>query len=223
MFGVDSHEATRGDDSPSPVFVIDERPLAEPQSSQELVFQVLAPDTSVDVTDTSSASPQPGIHMGRTLGQILVILVVLLALVNIPFRNLGAGLAQLIPDRAAVVLVEGMLLKGSGPEVYRLEGHKLRLISGQEPWNSYFHDQQVTVVEDSLLQGLGKGRPIRRLVGCQDSPDVYALEDGRKRRVADPPPGDRAKPWDQVRQVPCGYLSQLPEGPPISEDTGPLP
>ncbi len=223
MFGIDSYEATRGDGSPSPVLVIDERPLAGPQSSQELVFQVLAPGTSVDVMDTSSASPQPGIHMGRTLGQILVILVVLLALVNIPFRSLGAGLAQLIPDRTAVVLVEGMLLKGSGPEVYRLEGHKLRLISGQEAWNAYFHDQQVTVVEDSLIEGLGRSRPIRRMVRCQDSPDVYALEDGRKRRVADLPPGDRAKPWDQVRHVPCNYLSRLPEGPPISEDTGPLP
>jgi len=164
---------------------------------------------------------RPGTDMGRSLAQILIVLAGLLVLVNIPLNYRGAGLAQLKPDAASVVLYDGLLLKGSGPEIYRLEEHKLRWIS-PEAMTLYFRQHKVQVVEDTLLEEFGKGQPIRRLVRCQDSPTIYALESGQKRWVKGPPPENQAEAWDQVRLVSCEYLRRLPVGLPILEDTEPL-
>ncbi len=175
------------------------------------------------MTDVPASSPQPGANMGRSLGQILVILVVLLVLVNIPISYYGAGLAQIIPDATAMVIYDGLVLKASGPEIYVLEDYKLRWISSPEAFNYYFRQHNVRVVEDSLLEEFGKGQPIRRLLKCQDSPYIYALENGRKRWVKDLPIQNSTGSWDEVRLVPCDYLRRLPDGLPIPEDAGPPP
>jgi hypothetical protein len=175
---------------------------------------------------TSGAScpaPEPVTRPGRNLAQMLIVLVVLLLLVNIPLGTYGAGLAQLKPDTASVVFYDGMLLKGSGPESYLLEGHKLRPIAGAEAFDFYFQWRNVQVVEDSQLDQFGKGRPIRRLVKCQASPDIYALANGRKLRVEHAPAQTGTQPWDEVHLYACDALRALPEGPPILEDTEGLP
>jgi len=171
-------------------------------------------------TLVAAASPQSDAHMGRSLGQILIVLVVLLVLVNIPINFYGAGLAQIIPKATAIVIYDGMVLKGSGPELYILEDHILRRISSPEAFEYYFRQHKVHVVEDYLLEDFGKGRWIYRLVTCPNSPHIYALEQGQKRWVKDPPTGNKAKPWDEIRLVSCDYLNQLPEGSPILEDVG---
>lgn len=161
--------------------------------------------------------------MGRSLGQILVVLVVLVVLVNIPISYYGTGLAQIVPNTTGTVIHDGMLLKGSGPEIYVLENYKLRRISSPVSLRLFFSSNTPQIVEDSLLEQFGKGQPIRRLVKCQDSPYVYALEDGHKRRVKDLPTHNSTKPWDQVYLVSCVYLRNLPEGLPILEETDLLP
>lgn len=42
--------------------------------------------------------PQSSLNMGRSLAQIAVVMLVLLVLVNLPFDDSGAGLAQLLPQ-----------------------------------------------------------------------------------------------------------------------------
>ena len=125
-----------------------------------------------------ASSAQPDNNMGRSLGQILVGLVVLLVLVNIPINHHGASLAQIIPKATAIVIYDGMVLKGSGPEIYILDDHKLRWVSSPEAFDHYFHYYEVHTVEDNLLEGFGKGNPIRRLVTCPNSPYTYAVENG---------------------------------------------
>ena len=156
------------------------------------------------------------------MGQMLIILVVLLVLVNIPFGHLGRGLAQLMPDPQPVVLQNGMLLQGSGPEIYLLEDHRLRWISSPEILKRYFGDHdQVKVIQDSLLAQFGQGPPIRHLVKCRELPYLYALENGQKRWINNPEElTAQTKPWDQIHPVSCAYLSGLPTGPPISEHPG---
>jgi hypothetical protein len=166
----------------------------------------------------SGTGSEPGTSTGRTLAQVLIVLVVLLALVNIPLGTYGAGLAQLKPDTAPVVFYDGMLLKGGGSESYLLEGHKLRPIVGLEAFDFYFQWRDVQIVEDSQLDQFGMGRPIRRLVRCQASPEIYALENGQKRRVEGPPAQSGVQAWDEVRLYACDALRALPEGPPILED-----
>jgi hypothetical protein len=173
-------------------------------------------------TSETTPSPQPGLNTGRSLGQILILLVVLLVLVNIPVNYYGAGLAHLIPDATAMVVHDGLVLKGSGPEIYLLADHKLRWISSPEAFDEYFHPDSIRHVEDSLLEQFGHGQPIRRLLKCQNRPHIYALENGRKRWVKDPPPENRTKPWDKVHLVSCDYLRHLPDGLPIPEDTRPF-
>ncbi len=161
-----------------------------------------------------SPSPQPGANMGRSLGKIVFILVALLVLVNLPINFYGTGLAQIMPDASSVVIRDGLVLKGTGPEIYVLEDHKLRWISSPEAFN-YFRRHDVRTVEDNLLEGFGQGQPIRRLLKCKDSPDIFALENGQKRWVKDPPSQIEAKRWDEVRLVTCDYLHGLPDGLPI--------
>jgi hypothetical protein len=175
-------------------------------------------------TGKLASSPQPDLNTGRSLGQILIVLVVLLVLVNIPVNYYGTGLAHIVPEATAMVIHDGLVLRGSGPEIYLLEDHKLRWVSAPEAFNGYFqHPDNIHYVEDSLLEQFGQGQPIRRLLKCRDQPHIYALENGRKRWVKDPPPANKAKPWDKVHLVSCDYLRRLPDGLPILEDAGPPP
>jgi len=165
-------------------------------------------------------SPQPSPNMGRSLAQILIVLVVLLVLVNIPLNSLRAGLVQLVPHNSAMVIHDGLLLQGSGPEVYVVQDYKLRWISSPEVFERYFNAGDVSTVEDSFLEQFGRGQPIRRLVRCQGSPTVYALENGRKRWVQDLLPTNQASAWDRIELVSCSYLRGLPAGLPVPEDAG---
>jgi hypothetical protein len=179
---------------------------------------------AVKVSQSSSPPPRPNVNTGRSLGQILIVLVVLLVLVNLPINYDGIGLAHIVPESTAVVIYDGLVLKGSGPEIYLLEDHKLRQISGREARGSYFHSTNPRRVEDSLLEQFEQGQPIHRLVKCQNSSLVYALENGQKRWVENPPPEDKAsKAWDKVHPVTCNFLDDLPDGLPIPEDAGASP
>jgi hypothetical protein len=148
--------------------------------------------------------------MGRSLAQILLVLLVLLGLANMPLNQWGTGLAHLLPDSPALVMRDGMLLQGSKLEIYLLEKHQLRLISSPEALERFFRHRQVYRVEDSLLAQLGQGRPIHRLVRCPGQPGIYALENGRKYRVQEPSLTEPIKPWDRVELVSCDFLMSLP-------------
>jgi hypothetical protein len=174
------------------------------------------------IPGVTASSPQSDAFMGRSLGQILIVMVVFIVLVNIPMNRHGASATQLIPAATAVVIYDGMLLRGSGPEIYVLQDHKLRWVSNPEAFDYYFNQHEIHTVEDRILDGFGKGPSIHRLLTCPESSHVYAVENGQKRWVKNPPKGHKATPWDEVRLVSCNYLRNLPDGLPILEDDGPL-
>lgn len=169
-----------------------------------------------------SPSTQPGLHGGRSLAQIVIVLVVLLVLVNIPLGNYSNGLAQLIPQPSALVIHDGLTLKGSGPQIYLVEDYKLRPFSSPEAFDRRFRLEDVVQVEDSLLEQLGQGQPVRRLLRCHDSPTIYALENGAKRWLKEPPLNP-AHFWDRAVTVQCSTLRRLPDGLPIPKDAGSPP
>lgn len=171
-------------------------------------------------TGEPSQPVQPGLKVGRSLAQIVMVLVVLLVLVNVPLGDYTAGLAQLIPQTSAVIIQDGVMLKGSGPEIYIVEDYKLRLISQPETFNYYFHPGHVISVDDSLLEKFGRGQPVRRLVKCPNNSAIFALENGQKRWVKDPPPANAAKRWDRAVVISCVALYRLPDGLPIPTDAG---
>ena len=92
-------------------------PSTSLESKENGVEAIAAPASDPNPAPTA----QPGLHMGRSLAQIVVLLVVVLMLVNIPFKSYSAGLIQLIPQATSMVIFDGMLLKGSGPEIYVIE------------------------------------------------------------------------------------------------------
>jgi hypothetical protein len=165
------------------------------------------------------------INLGRTLGRLLLVLVVLVVLVNIPVNRYGTSLARIMPDSAALVIRDGLVLKGSGPEIYVLEDNKLRWISSLEAFEFFDYTwEQVHVVDDRFLEGFEKGRPIHVLLKCKGSPHIYALENGQKRWIKDIPTFEaEGYVWEDVKIVTCSYLRGLPDGLPIPTDAGPPP
>jgi hypothetical protein len=166
-----------------------------------------------------------GINLARTLGRLLLVLVALVVLLNVPVNRYGTSLARILPDSAALVIRDGLVLKGSGPDIYVLEDNKLRWISSLEAFEFFdYRWEQVHIVDDSFLRDFEKGKPIHVLLKCQGSPHIYALENGKKRWIKDIPTFEsEGYVWEDVKQVSCAYLQDLPDGPPIPEDAGPPP
>ena len=165
------------------------------------------------------------LQLERTLGRIIFLLIILVALINIPFNRSGNNLARAMPDNSALVIRDGLLLKGSGPEVYVLEDNQRRWISTLDAFEWYgYHWQQVHEVEDEFLQQFEEGKPIHLLLKCPTSPHVFALEDGAKRWIKDIPTFQaQGYVWEDVQLFNCEELDRWPDGLPIPEDAGQPP
>ncbi len=171
--------------------------------------------------ETAVTADKP-MQLERTLGRIIFLLIILVAVINIPFARGGKNLARAMPDSSALVIRDGLLLKGSGPEVYVLENNQRRWISSLDAFEWYgYRWQQVHEVEDAFLQQFEEGRPIHLLLKCPTSPHVFALENGAKRWIKDIPTFDaQGYVWEDVQITNCDELNRLPNGRPIPEDAG---
>jgi len=169
--------------------------------------------------------PLPSINLDHTLGRLLLVLAVLVVLINVPINRYGTSLARIMPDTAALAIRDGLVLKGSGPDIYVLEDNKLRWISSLQAFEFFgYRWEQVHIVDDSFLEQFEKGRPIHVLLKWQGSPHIYALENGQKRWIKDIPTFEaEGYVWEDVKFVSCNYLRSLPDGPSIPEDAGPPP
>ena len=170
-------------------------------------------------------SPLPSINLGPALGRLSLVLTVLVVLVNIPLNLQGVSLARMVPDSASLVIRDGLVLKGNGPDIYVLQDDKLRWISSIEAFEYFGYKwDEVHVVDDSFLGQFAKGQPIHVLLKCPASLHIYALESGRKRWIKDIPTFlAEGYVWEDVKIVDCYYLRQLPNGTTIPENAGPPP
>jgi len=184
-----------------------------------------SPKPPASEEDLAPPPPLPSINLGRTLGRLLLALAVLVVVINVPITRYGTSLARIMPDTASLVIRDGLVLKGSGPEIYVLEDNKLLWISSLEAFEFFnYRWDQVHVVDDGFLEQFEKGRPIHVLLKCEGSPHIYALENGQKRWIKDIPTFEaEGYVWEDVKLVTCDYLRSLPDGPSIPEDAGPPP
>jgi len=175
--------------------------------------------------DRTPPPPLPSINLGPALVRLFLVLAVLVVLINVPLNLQGVSLARMIPDSAALIIRDGLVLKGSGPDIYVLQANKLRWITSLDAFQFFGYKWgDVHVVEDSFLGQFEKGRPIHVLLKCPTSPHIYALENGRKRWIKDIPTFlAEGYVWEDVKSVDCYYLRQLPNGATIPEDAGPPP
>jgi hypothetical protein len=167
----------------------------------------------------------PSIQMGRLLGRLAIAVAVLVVLVNIPIRSHGVSLARILPDTASLIIRDGLVLKGSGPEFYMLENNRLRWISDMATFDHLgLTWDNVHVVDDKFLEQFEMGYPISIIYKCATSPHIYAFEDGKKRWIKDIETfTSLGYHWEDVQMVSCVYLRNLPDGLPIPEDAGTPP
>ena len=124
-----------------------------------------------------------------------------------------------------LVIRDGLVLKGSGTGIYRLEDNKLRWISSMDAFEHLgLTWKDVHVVDDGFLEQFEMGHPIHLILKSQNSPHIYALENGKKRWIKDIQTFTaEGYVWDDVQLVGCANLRNLPDGPSIPEDAGPPP
>jgi len=155
----------------------------------------------------------PSVGLDRTLGRFLLLVVALIVALNVPVNRHGVSLARMMPDSAALIIRDGLVLKGSGPEIYILQNDRLRWISSLDAFEHLgLKWGNVHVVEDSFLARFEIGRPI------------YRLENNQKRWIRDIDTFlAEGHVWEDVRLVACEYLRGIPDGLPIPEDAGEPP
>ncbi len=173
----------------------------------------------------SPPAPLPSLNFDFMLRRLSIALVVLVILINIPFNRYGTSLARALPDSAAIIIRDGLLLKGSGEKVYVLENNQRRWITSLDAFERYgYRWSNVQQVDDEFLARFEDGNPVHLLLKCTSSPHVYAFEDGTKRWIKDVPTFQaQGYIWEDIKYHSCSYIRELPDGPPIPEDAGSPP
>jgi hypothetical protein len=163
--------------------------------------------------------------MGKMVGRLMLLVVALLILLNVPVNQYGVSLARILPETSSLIIRDGLVLKGSGPEIYIMEDGKLRWISSLDAFEHLgLTWEDVHIVEDEFLAKFEKGTPIHVLLKCATSPHIYRLENGEKRWIKDIDTFEaEGHVWEDVLMRTCQYLRDLPDGPPIPEDAGEPP
>ena len=218
-------------DGERPVSQLARAPTALPKRpappTQRRPFKPRAPRRKPGPGDEGWEPPPrlPSINVDRVLLRFVLLIAVLVLVANVPVNQYGISLARIMPDSASLIVRDGLILKGSGPEIYRVEDGRLRWISSLDAFEHLgLKWGDVHVVEDQFLNRFEEGRPIHVLLKCPDSPHVYRLENQEKRWVKDIDTFvAEGHVWDDVRFVGCDYLRQIPDGPSIPPDAGPPP
>ncbi len=179
-----------------------------------------------DVHDAPYAREKlPPIHLDRMLGRLVIFLLVVIVLVNIPFNRYGTNLARAMPDEQALVIRDGLVLKGDGEEIYVLEDNHKRWISSMDAFDYYgFRWEQVNLVDDDFLDQFPPGPALSILKKCASSPHIFAIENDVKRWIKDIPTFEaQGYVWEDVQIVSCAALESIPPGTPIPPDAGEPP
>ncbi len=207
-------------------------PLLSPDQALEFPPATMGTDEAEEVWQSPAPieiptrpEPLPSIQLDQVLRRLALFLVLLIILVNIPFNRAGMSLARAMPDARSLIIRDGLLLKGSGEKIYVLENNQKRWITTLEAFTFHgYRWEQVNQVDDAFLNRFADGRPIYVLLKCQQSPHIYALENGQKRWIKNIPTFEQEGfVWEDVKFVSCTELRQLPTGIPIPPDAGQSP
>lgn len=225
-------ERLRGREQPVSPAVPPVSPPAKPMERQEALSEPppvvkrhpLDPASEME-SELFPMSPGPS-HAARLMGRLALGLLVAIVLVNIPFNRHGTTLATALPDSAALVVIDGLVVKEENDEkIYVFQNDQFRWISSLDAFEHFhFNWGDVHIVEDGYLDRFEIGTSLHVLLKCQSSPHIYRLEGGEKRWIRDIDTFEaEGHVWEDVRFVSCGYLRDLPDGETIPLDSGPPP
>ena len=193
----------------------------EPVSRESGAESVLSEPDNSQAADARGAA-----HATRLMGRLMLGLLIAVVLINIPFNRYGTRLATAMPDSAALIIRDGLVVKEAGAaEIYLYQDGRFRWISSLDAfehlgltWND------VHEVKAGFLDAYETGTPIHVLLKCSSSPHIYRLEGARKRWSVDIDAFTaEGHTWEDVSFVTCEYLRSLPDGETIPPDHGPAP
>jgi hypothetical protein len=147
-------------------------------------------------------------------------------LINIPINAQGTALARSIPSSASLIIANGLIVKeATSPDVYVYKDDAFHWITTLDAFDYFgYRWQSVHVVEDGFLKQFPRGTPIYVLLKCDASPHIYQLDAGHKRWIVDIPTfTSEGYIWQDVKNVPCRYLHNLPDGDSIPPGRGTPP
>jgi hypothetical protein len=165
-------------------------------------------------------------HAARMMGRLALGVLVAIVLINIPFNRHGTTLATALPDSAALVVLDGLVVKEEDDEeIYVYQNDRFRWISSMDAFEHFgFTWGDVHIVEDGYLDRFEIGTPLHVLLKCYSSPHIYRLEGGEKRWIRDIATfEEEGHVWEDVRFVSCTYLRGLPDGETIPPGSGAPP
>jgi len=205
-----------------------------PPAHPEEPAQTLAGLRAEAEDEESPPEPEPALlpalpgasHAARLMGRLALGLLIAIVLINIPFNRHGTTLATAMPDSAAVVIRDGLVVKeADDEEIYVFQDGRFRWISSLDAFEHFGYTWgNVRIVADGFLEEFEIGTPLHVLLKCQQSPHIYRLEGGEKRWIRDIVTFEaEGHVWDDVRFVSCGHLRSIPDGETIPPGFGPPP
>jgi hypothetical protein len=228
-------ERIRARAEPAPSTAEAPLPPAEPSvvapAEAEPVERLAEPEAEVEIHPLEPEPELPPMpsgpsHATRLMGRLALGLFVAIVLINIPFNRHGTTLATAMPDSAALVMRDGLVVKEEDDEeIYVFQDGRFRWISSLDAFEHYrFTWGDVHVVADGFLDEFEKGAPLHVLLKCRTSPHIYRAEGGEKRWIRDIATFvAEGHVWEDVRFVSCTYLRGLPDGETIPPGSGPPP
>jgi hypothetical protein len=217
----------------------------EPAQVEVAPFEGSDPGTQAEPGLTVDSIPEPGPaglgaapgaelpaqppfppHTARLLGRMALGLLALVVVINIPINRHGKTLATAMPDRRALVIRDGLVVKeGEEPEIYVYEDGRFRWISSLTAFERRGYAwSDVHLVDNGFLDDYEMGPPVHVILKCNSSPHIYRLEGEEKRWIVDIETFvAEGYMWEDVEFVVCNYLRNFPDGETIPPGHGPPP
>ncbi len=201
-----------------------EKKDGDPEAQPEQEPVTLAEAEAFSRFQERARMPFTPTNLPRLITSFVFVMIIGLAVVNVPLpMTQGLPLARAMPDRASLIIRDGIVLKASGPEIYMIENNQKRWISSIGAFERHFQWRDVHFVDDEFLARFPDGRPIHLVVKC-DSPHVYRIEENKKRWIKNIPTFlGEGHYWGEVAYKSCGALRAIPDGVPIPPDAGKPP
>ncbi len=165
-------------------------------------------------------------HAAPLMARLALGVCLIVVLINIPLNTQGTAIARSIPNSAALVIMNGLVVKEeTSSDIWVYRDGAFHWITSLDAFQHYgYRWEQVHSVEPGFLNPFAKGSPIYVLLKCDSSPHIYQLEAGQKRWIVDIPTFQaQGYVWQDVRFVPCPYLRSLPDGESIPPGRGTPP